>query len=144
DWSGTRSRCGCSRASPRTATRCASTPATASSCSSRPARASPSLPEDYFGEDVAERYDASTADMPVEQAVDFLAELAGDGPVLELGVGTGRIALPLSQRGVRVHGIDLSQAMVARLRAKAGGDAIGVTIGDFATTRVPGEFSLVY
>jgi SAM-dependent methyltransferase len=76
--------------------------------------------------------------------VSFLADLAGEGAALELGVGTGRIALPLSQRGVRVHGIDLSPAMVARLRAKAGADRIGVTIGDFATTRVAGSFTLAY
>src|SRR5206468_9374682 len=61
-----------------------------------------------------------------------------------LGIGTGRSALPLSQRGVRVHGIDLSEAMVAKLREKPGADEIGVTIGDFATTRVDGEFSLAY
>jgi SAM-dependent methyltransferase len=97
----------------------------------------------YFGEDVAGRYDESTADMPVEPVVDFLAELAG-GEALELGIGTGRIALPLAHRGVRVHGIDLSPAMVARLREKPGGEAVGVTIGDFATTRVDGAFSLVY
>jgi SAM-dependent methyltransferase len=80
--------------------------------------------------------------------VDFLAELvaetAGDGAALELGIGTGRVALPLSQRGVRVHGIDLSEAMVARLRAKPGAERIGVTIGDFATTSVDDRFSLAY
>jgi SAM-dependent methyltransferase len=76
--------------------------------------------------------------------VDFLAGLAGEGRALELGIGTGRVALPLSQRGVEVHGIDLSQAMVARLREKPGGEEIGVTIGDFATTKVDGSFSLVY
>src|SRR5881392_3707452 len=80
----------------------------------------------------------------VEPAVDFLAELAGDGRALELGIGTGRIALPLAARGVPVHGIDLSAAMVARLRAKPGAERVGVTVGDFATTRVPGEFALAY
>ena len=70
----------------------------------------------------------------VDPAVDFLAELAGSGRALELGIGTGRIALPLAQRGVPVHGIELSKAMAARLRAKPGGEEIGVTIGDFATT----------
>ncbi|MEO8292987.1 MAG: class I SAM-dependent methyltransferase [Actinomycetota bacterium] len=80
----------------------------------------------------------------VEQAVGFLAELAREGDALELGIGTGRIALPLSQRGVHVHGIDLSTAMVARLRAKPGAEDIGVTIGDFATTRVGGTFRLAY
>jgi len=102
------------------------------------------LPENHFGEQVAERYDRGTAGMAVGPLVEFLLERSGDGPVLELGIGTGRIALPLSQRGVRVHGIDLSEAMVAKLREKPGADAIGVTIGDFATTRVDGEFTLVY
>src|SRR4029077_2715723 len=80
----------------------------------------------------------------VEPAVDFLAVLAGEGAALELGIGTGRIALPLAARGVPVHGIDLSQAMVARLRAKDGGADLPVAIGDFATTRVDGTFSLAY
>ena len=102
------------------------------------------MPENYFGEDVAERYDHGTADMEVEPVVDFLVERAAGGPVLELGIGTGRIALPLSRRGVAAHGIDLSEAMVAKLREKPGADAIGVTIGDFATTRVEGDFSLAY
>jgi len=99
---------------------------------------------DHFGEEVAARYDESTADMPVEPVVAFFAELAGDGAALELAIGTGRIAVPLAQRGVRVHGIDLSEAMVAKLREKPGAEAIEVTIGDFATTRVDGSFSLVY
>jgi SAM-dependent methyltransferase len=80
----------------------------------------------------------------VDPVVRFLAELAGTGAALELGIGTGRIALPLSRRGVRVHGIDLSPDMVAELRAKPGSDDIGVTIGDFATTRVDGRFTLAY
>src|SRR5438874_9054487 len=80
----------------------------------------------------------------VEPTVDFLAELAGDAGALELGIGTGRIALPLARRGVRVHGIDLSEAMVAQLRAKPGGEEIGITIGDFATATAPGPFSLAY
>jgi SAM-dependent methyltransferase len=105
------------------------------------------MPEDYFGERVAARYD-NDAEMfdpaVVDPAVDFLAGLAGDGAVLELGIGTGRIALPLARRGVRVQGIDLSEAMVARLRAKPGGENIEVAIGDFATTRVDGTFSLAY
>ncbi len=106
------------------------------------------MPEDYFGEAVAARYDDSVHDptelAAVESVVDFLAELAGDGAALELGIGTGRIALPLARRGVRVHGIDLSEAMVARLRAKPGAETIAVTMGDFATTRVEGTFSLAY
>jgi SAM-dependent methyltransferase len=104
--------------------------------------------ENYFGEAVAERYDEDAGWMfdpaVVDPAVDFLAELAGDGAALELGIGTGRIALPLSRRGVRVHGIDLSEAMLARLRAKPGAEEIGVTVGDFATTTVEGRFSLAY
>jgi SAM-dependent methyltransferase len=106
------------------------------------------MPRDYFGERVAERYDETSADMfeaaEVEPVVEFLAELAMDGSALELGIGTGRIALPLSQRGIRVHGIDLSEAMVARLQAKPGAEQIGVTIGDFATTTVEGRFSVAY
>jgi SAM-dependent methyltransferase len=102
----------------------------------------------YFGERAAARYDESTAEMSgagvVEPAVDLLAELAGGGRALELGIGTGRIALPLAGRGVQVHGIDMSRAMVARLRAKPGGDVLGVTIGDFATTTAGGPFSVVY
>jgi SAM-dependent methyltransferase len=106
------------------------------------------MPEDHFGERVAARFDerhAHKADPAVvDPIVDFLAGLAGDGAALELGIGTGRIALPLSARGVRVHGIELSEAMVARLRAKPGADRIGVTIGDFATTTVDGTFSVAY
>jgi SAM-dependent methyltransferase len=106
-------------------------------------------PEDgYFDERVAERYDESDETRSdageVEPVVDLLAELAGSGRALELGIGTGRIALPLAQRGVPVHGIELSKAMVARLRAKPGGEDIGVTIGDFATMTVEGTFSVAY
>src|SRR6266700_3149032 len=106
------------------------------------------MPEDHFGERVAERYDESATDLfepaVVDPVVDFLADLAGYGAALELGIGTGRIALPLAQRGIRVHGIDLSEAMVARLRAKPGAEEIGVTIGDFATATVDGAFSIAY
>jgi SAM-dependent methyltransferase len=107
----------------------------------------------YFGEHVAATYDDSSEGMfdPAfaDTVAGVLAELAGGGRAdggraLELGIGTGRIALPLARRGVPVHGIDLSRAMVARLRAKPGGDTIAVTIGDFATTRVDGTFSLAY
>jgi SAM-dependent methyltransferase len=103
--------------------------------------------DDHFGAEVAARYDD---DGPMFRAevvgvtVDFLAALAGDGAALELGIGTGRIALPLAQRGVRVHGIDLSEAMVAVLRRKPGAEEIGTTIGDVATTRVEGTFRLAY
>jgi len=106
------------------------------------------VPRNYFDDPVAERYDASSADRfepaVINPTVDFLADLANGGAALELGIGTGRIALPLSQRGVQVHGIDLSSAMVARLRAKTGAHDIDVTIGDFATTDVGRSFRLVY
>jgi SAM-dependent methyltransferase len=106
------------------------------------------MDDGYFGEDVAAGYDAASAGRfaheAVEPAVDLLEELAGGGRALELGIGTGRLALPLARRGVPVHGVDLSRAMVARLRAKPGGDAVGVTFGDFATTRVEGSFAVVY
>jgi SAM-dependent methyltransferase len=105
-------------------------------------------PDGYFGQSVAATYDDDSAEMfgpgAVDPVVDFLATLADGGRALELGIGTGRIALPLAGRGVPVHGMDLSRAMVARLRAKPGGDAIGVTIGDFATTRADGTFSVAY
>jgi SAM-dependent methyltransferase len=107
---------------------------------------------DYFGESVAARYDEDGTGMfapeVVGPAADFLAGLASEGQgepsALELGIGTGRIALPLTQRGVRVHGVDLSGAMVARLRAKPGAEHITATIGDFATVRVSATFRLVY
>jgi SAM-dependent methyltransferase len=98
---------------------------------------------DWFAGTVAERYDESTAQMPIEPVVDFLEPFAADG-ALELAIGTGRIALPLARRGVRVAGIDLSPDMVAQLRKKPGGDEIPVEIGDYATTRVEGTFSLAY
>ena len=106
------------------------------------------MPEDHFGPAVAERFDERYAHQSeavvVDPVVDFLAALAGDGSALELGIGTGRIALPLSARGVPVHGIDVSESMVAKLRAKPGADRIDVTIGDFATTRVDGSFLVAY
>lgn len=102
----------------------------------------------YFDESLAARFDQTYAYQAdpavVDPIVDFLAELAGGGRALELGIGTGRIALPLAGRGVPVHGIELSSAMVARLSAKPGGEQIGVTIGDFATTKVDGSFSVAY
>ncbi len=102
----------------------------------------------YFEGRVAEQYDADSAAMfdPafVGATVDFLAALAGDGAALELGIGTGRIALPLAERGVPVYGIDLSHDMVALLQAKPGAEAIEVTVGDFATTVVEGTFRLAY
>jgi SAM-dependent methyltransferase len=102
----------------------------------------------YFGERVAAKYDDDVAELfdpeVLVPVIDFLAELAGNGRALELGIGTGRIALPLARRGVEVHGIDLSEAMVAELRAKPGGEDIAVTIGDFAATTVDGSFALAY
>ena len=106
------------------------------------------MPEDHFGPDVASRYDEDSAAMYAPEAlvpaVEKLAALAGDRPALELAIGTGRVGLPLAARGVAVSGIELSEAMVAQLRAKPGGDAIAVTVGDMATTRVKGSFGLVY
>jgi SAM-dependent methyltransferase len=104
--------------------------------------------KNYFDEPVAATYDQSTWEefqpATIEATVDFLAGLAGDGRALELGIGTGRIALPLAARGVRVSGIDLSRPMVAKLREKPGGEGIDVAIGDFSATRVEGSFSLAY
>jgi 16S rRNA A1518/A1519 N6-dimethyltransferase RsmA/KsgA/DIM1 with predicted DNA glycosylase/AP lyase activity len=104
------------------------------------------MPEIYFDERIAAAYDATATDMSdpavLHPAVDFLAELAGDGAALELGIGTGRIALPLSQRGVPVHGIELSPAMVERLQAKPGAEGIGVTIGDFAASTSTSHISV--
>lgn len=106
------------------------------------------MAESRFDEWIAERYDILWPELfepaVLDSTVDFLAELSDGGPALELGIGTGRIALPLSQRGVRVHGIELSPAMVTQLQAQPGGSSIEVTIGDFATTKVDGAFTLVY
>src|SRR6266542_2712916 len=106
----------------------------------------------YFDDRVAATYDETAGELfdpaVVERTVAFLAELVGTGRALELGSGTGRIALPLAARGVEVHGIELSRAMTARLRGKPGGEEIGVTIGDFATAKVDGQadgtFRLAY
>jgi SAM-dependent methyltransferase len=97
--------------------------------------------KDWFAGDIAARYDVSPAGRPVEPVVDFLLAFAAGG-ALELAIGTGRIAVPLAERGVRVAGIDLSPDMVAELRAKT--DAIPVEIGDMTTTRLEGTFSLAY
>ena len=106
------------------------------------------MPVNSFDERIAERYQTywpeSFAPGVVDPAVDFLAEVAGGGAALELGIGTGRLALPLSRRGVRVHGIELSRPMVEQLRAKPGAGDIEVTIGDFATTGVGETFELAY
>ena len=108
------------------------------------------MPQNVFVGRVAESYDAAellnSQPAAVDPAVSFLADLAGDGSVLEFAIGTGRIALPLRERGVEVHGIEISQEMVAQLRGKPGGAAIPCVVGDMATTRAPriGEFALVY
>jgi SAM-dependent methyltransferase len=95
-----------------------------------------------YGDQVADVYDHMYG--PDDEAVACLADLAGAGPVLELGIGTGRLALPLAARGLEVHGIDASQAMIDKLRAKPGGDDIPITIGDFADVDVDGSFPLVF
>lgn len=106
------------------------------------------MPENHFDTEVADRYDEGCAEMFAPEVltptVDLLAELAEGGAALELGIGTGRVAIPLRARGVVVHGIELSPAMVARLREKAGAEDIEVAIGDFASTRVEGTFTLAY
>jgi SAM-dependent methyltransferase len=101
---------------------------------------------DYFGPEVAARYDGGRmfSDEVLGPTVEFLAALAGGGAALEFAIGTGRVALPLARRGVPVRGIDLSEAMVARLREKIDGEDVDATIGDIASTRVEGTFSLVY
>jgi SAM-dependent methyltransferase len=98
-----------------------------------------------YGDRMAEVYDEwfGTPD-DADEAASFLTGLAGQGPALELGIGTGRVALPLAERGVEVHGIDASEAMVERMRVKPGGGGIPVSIGDFADVGVDGRFSLVY
>lgn len=106
------------------------------------------MSEDHFGEDVAARYDQSSGPQfdpeVIRATVDVLADLAGGGAVLEFAIGTGRVALPLAARGLSVSGVELSPAMVQRLRAKEGAEQVNVTIGDMATTRVGGSFRLVY
>ncbi len=106
------------------------------------------VPEIYFDDRIAKAYETLWPELfepaVVDPAVRFLANLAGCGAALELGIGTGRLALPLTRRGVRVHGIELSPSMVAQLQAKPGSDDIDVTIGDFATTRVEGPFTIAY
>jgi hypothetical protein len=104
--------------------------------------------DEYFGERVAAGYDEDSASMfdpaVVAPAVELLAELAGDGTALEFAIGTGRLALPLAERGVRVVGIDSSEPMLARLREKPGAERVEAMTGDMAATRVEGKFSLVY
>jgi predicted TPR repeat methyltransferase len=101
-----------------------------------------------YGERIADVYDEMYADMPflgdVDATVGFIRDLAGDGPVLELGIGTGRVAIPLRASGVEVHGIDASEAMVARLRAKPGGEDVPVTLCDFADFALENRFRVTY
>jgi SAM-dependent methyltransferase len=98
-----------------------------------------------YGERIAARYDELYADLDPTDAVETLADLAeGRGPVLELAIGTGRIALPLNERGVEVHGVDASEAMVDRLRSKPRGDAIAVTMGNFADVPVEGRYAVIF
>lgn len=97
-----------------------------------------------FDEEAAEVYDERDGRDDTMATVAFLAQLAGGGPALELAIGTGRVALPLAAQGVRVDGIDLSPAMVAKLRAKPGGDHLAVTMGDFASVPVQGAYHLIY
>ncbi|UBU09366.1 class I SAM-dependent DNA methyltransferase [Nonomuraea gerenzanensis] len=107
------------------------------------------MPQNTFDARLAQTYEQKWPELfdpaVVDPAVDLLADLAGPAATaLEFGIGTGRLALPLSRRGVRVHGIDLSAAMIAQLRSKPGAEHLAVTAGDFATTRVDGTFALAY
>jgi SAM-dependent methyltransferase len=106
------------------------------------------MAETHFDEWIARHYATLWPELfdPafIEPTLDVLTELAGTGGALELGIGTGRIALPLSRRGIPVHGIELSAPMLTQLRSHDGASDIGVTLGDFATTTVDGTFSLVY
>lgn len=99
--------------------------------------------DETYGETVAGVYDEWYSDYD-SHAVEALAELAHGGRALELGIGTGRVALPLSAKGVEVHGVDAAASMISRLRAKPGGDRITITQGSFAEIPVDGEFALVY
>lgn len=99
---------------------------------------------EFYGDRWADVYDEHHGRMDPAPAVEFLAGLAGGGRVLELAIGTGRVALPLAARGLAVEGLDASQAMVDRVRAKPGGESIPVVIGDMAEVPVVGPFALVY
>jgi len=99
--------------------------------------------EATFGDRISQIYDGWHPRAPSE-VIDTLREISGAGPVLELGIGTGRVALPLAAQGLEVHGIDASEAMVAKLRAKPGGDCLPVTVGNFANVDVAHKYSLVF
>ena len=106
------------------------------------------VPQNLFTGQKAKNYDIGAPEMwapaLLAATTDFLAAEASGGRALEFGIGTGRVALPLSERGVKVAGLDISRDMIAQLRRKPGSERIATTVGDFATTVVPGEFSLVY
>lgn len=102
-----------------------------------------SYSHDTYGERVAGVYDEMYSGFDAH-AIDALADLAGGGPVLELGIGTGRIALPLAEKNVAIHGVDASASMIEQLRAKPGGDRITITQGNFAEVPVEGKFALIY
>src|SRR5687767_11094765 len=111
------------------------------------ARMTDERPESRYGDRIAEVYDERYAVKFADETaatVAFLKELAGTGPALELGIGTGRIAIPLSEAGVEVHGIDASEAMVAKMRAKPGGGRIPVTIANFADFALETKYRVVY
>src|SRR4051794_24153579 len=97
-----------------------------------------------YGDRIADVYDEQYEHMDPAPEADFLARIAGDGPVLELGIGTGRVALPLQARGLTVHGVDASERMVEKLRAKPGGASVPVAMSNFADFTVTERFSLVY
>jgi SAM-dependent methyltransferase len=101
-------------------------------------------PKTSFGSGVSRRYDAEETRGDEEDTVAFLAERAGGHEALELAVGTGRIALPLTRAGVRVDGIELSQDMVDRMREKAGGSELEIAIGDMSTVTMDRRYGLVY
>jgi SAM-dependent methyltransferase len=98
-----------------------------------------------YGERIADVYDEWFPDewLQTEASIERLAELAGTGPVLELGIGTGRVTVPLARRGLDVHGIEASEAMAQKLREKPGGERVRVTVGDIAEVDVAGQFTLV-
>lgn len=97
-----------------------------------------------YGRAVAEEYDSLYRTVPgTAETISALADMSAGGPILEMGIGTGRLALPLAERGIEVAGIEGSEEMVEQLRAKPGGDEIPVVVGDFAEARVPGEFAVV-
>ncbi|MEM9046687.1 MAG: class I SAM-dependent methyltransferase [Pseudomonadota bacterium] len=100
----------------------------------------------FFDDRIAATYDADTIDQSetIDEAIDLLSSLAETGRALELAIGTGRLALPLAARGIEVQGIDLSRAMIAKLRSKPGGETLKISVGDMTTVRMEGTFQLVF